>query len=157
MNLLNIKINQAPLDPIDTTDIFKDKRVVIFGLPGAFTPTCSTKQVPAYEELFSEFEAKGINEIWCISVNDAFVMQAWRHNLDAQRVNFLADGNGELTRRLGMLVKKENLGFGYRSWRYAAVINNGEVEQLFAEAGIEVDHGEDPYEMSKPDTVLEYL
>ena len=86
MNLLGININQAPLDLINTTDIFKDKRVVIFGLPGAFTPTCSTKQVPGYEEMFSQFQEKGIGEIWCISVNDQFVMQSWRTNL-LQQIN----------------------------------------------------------------------
>tara|TARA_Y100001963_G_C6770515_1_gene444617 strand:- start:910 stop:1383 length:474 start_codon:yes stop_codon:yes gene_type:complete len=157
MNLLGININQAPLDPINTTDIFKDKRVVIFGLPGAFTPTCSTKQVPGYEEMFSQFQEKGIGEIWCISVNDQFVMQSWRTNLQASKVNFLADGNGDLTRRMGMLVKKENLGFGMRSWRYAAVVNNGEVEQFFPEDGIEDNHGEDPYENSTPENVLKHL
>ena len=157
MNLNNITINRAPLDPINTTDIFKDKRVVLFGLPGAFTPTCSTKQVPGYEYLFSQFQEKGISEIWCTSVNDQFVMGQWWRNLKVQNINFLPDGNGQIARRMGMLVKKENLGFGYRSWRYAVVINNGEVEKLFAEAGIEDDHGEDPYEMSKPETVLKYL
>ena len=157
MNLLGININQAPLDPINTTDIFKDKKVVIFGLPGAFTPTCSTKQVPGYEEMFSQFQEKGIGEIWCISVNDQFVMQSWRTNLQASKVNFLADGNGDLTRRMGMLVKKENLGFGMRSWRYAAVVNNGEVEQFFPEDGIEDNHGEDPYENSTPENVLKHL
>jgi len=157
MNLNNIIINRAPLEPINTTDIFKDKRVVIFGLPGAFTPTCTTKQVPNYVEALPQFHEKGINEIWCISVNDQFVMGQWWKQLKPVGLNFLPDGNGILTRRMGMLVKKENLGFGYRSWRYAAVINNGNVEQLFAEVGIEDDHGEDPYEMSKPETVLKYL
>jgi peroxiredoxin len=107
--------------------------------------------------MFSQFQEKGISEIWCTSVNDQFVMGQWWRNLKVQNINFLPDGNGQIARRMGMLVKKENLGFGYRSWRYAVVINNGEVEKLFAEAGIEDDHGEDPYQMSKPETVLKYL
>ena len=125
MNLNNIIINRAPLEPINTTDIFKDKRVVIFGLPGAFTPTCTTKQVPNYVESLPQFQENGINEIWCFSVKDQFVMGKWWEAIKPVGLNFLPDGNGILTRRMGMLVKKENLGFGYRSWRYAAVINNG--------------------------------
>ena len=157
MNLNNIIINRAPLEPITTTDIFKDKRVVIFGLPGAFTPTCTTKQVPNYVEALPQFQEKGINEIWCISVNDQFVMGKWWEAIKPVGLNFLPDGNGILTRRMGMLVKKENLGFGYRSWRYAAVINNGIVEQMFAEEGKCDNHTEDPYDVSSPENVYEKL
>lgn len=157
MNLLNITIPQAPLPTINTTDIFKDKRVVIFGLPGAFTPTCSNKQLPMFSELYPKFQEKGINEIWCVSVNDGFVMSAWFRSQEITNINMLADGSGELTRRLGMLVKKDNLGFGMRSWRYAAVINNGIVEQMFAEEGICDNREDDPYEISKPENVYEQL
>ena len=127
------------------------------GLPGAFTPTCTTKQVPNYVEALPQFQEKGINEIWCISVNDQFVMGKWWEAIKPVGLNFLPDGNGILTRRMGMLVEKTNLGFGMRSWRYAAVINNGIVIEMFAEAGIEDNHGEDPYVVSTPENVYEKL
>jgi peroxiredoxin len=157
MNLLNSTIPQPPLPTINTTDIFKDKRVVIFGLPGAFTPTCSNEQLPMFSELYPKFQEKGINEIWCVSVNDGFVMSAWFRSQEITNINMLADGSGELTRRLGMLVKKDNVGFGLRSWRYAAVINNGIVEQMFAEEGKCDNHDEDPYDISSPENVYEKL
>ncbi len=157
MNLLNVTFNNTPNGIFQGQDIFSDKKVLVFGLPGAFTPTCTNKQLPAYENMYDDFIEKGIDEIYCVSVNDGFVMGSWFDSLGIEKVQFLADGNGDFTRRMGMLVKKENLGFGNRSWRYAAVINNGNVEQLFAEAGIEDDHGEDPYEMSKPEFVIEHI
>ena len=157
MNLLNVTFNNTPHGIIKGQDIFFEKKVIVFGLPGAFTPTCSSQQLPGYESMYNTFIEKGIDEIYCVSVNDGFVMGKWFESLGIEKVKFLADGNGEFTRRMGMLVKKENLGFGNRSWRYAVVINNGSVEQLFAEAGIEDDHGEDPYEMSKPTTVIDYV
>ena len=157
MNLLNHNFHDTPGEPIRGQDLFFEKRVIVFGLPGAYTPTCSNKQLPRFEAMYDQFQEKGIDAIYCVSVNDPFVMRHWGKHQGVDRVKLLPDGTGEFTRKLGMLVDKSNIGFGMRSWRYAAVINNGNVEQLFAEAGIEDDHGEDPYEMSKPETVLKYL
>ena len=109
-------------------DIFDNKRVVLFSLPGAFTPICSTKMLPAYEDNYMEFRELGIDEVYCIAVNDCFVMEAWKEDLIIQNVKMLPDGNGDFTKGMGMLVAKTNLGYGNRSWRYAAVINGGEIE-----------------------------
>ncbi len=157
MDINNLTLPQAPSASIDTTELFKDKKVVLFGLPGAFTPTCSTKQLPGYEKMFSKFQEKGVHEIYCVSVNDAFVMSKWFIDQEVQNVKWLADGSGLLTDRLGMLCKKDNLGFGVRSWRYACVINNGIVEQMFAEEGKCDNHTDDPYDISSPENVYEKL
>ena len=138
-------------------EFFKDKRVVVFSLPGAFTPTCSNYQLPSYEEKFDEFTALGIDSIYCISVNDGFVMNAWAETLGIERVKLLADGNGDFTRAMGMQVEKANLGFGYRSWRYAMVVNDGTIEQLFEEPGKIGNADTDPYTTTDPDTLLDYL
>ena len=138
-------------------DYFKGKRVVLFSLPGAFTPTCSTYQLPGYENGADDFRAQGIDEIYCMSVNDSFVMNAWARNQELGNVKVIPDGSGEFTRGMGMLVNKDNLGFGARSWRYAAVINDGVVEAWFEEPGRCDNHGEDPYGESSPETVLAWL
>ncbi len=138
-------------------DYFKGKRVVLFSLPGAFTPTCSTYQLPGYEKNAEEFRKLGIDEIYCMSVNDSFVMNAWARDQKLKHVKVIPDGSGIFTRQIGMLVDKDNLGFGYRSWRYAAVIDDGVIEAWFEEPGREDNHGEDPYGESSPETVLEYL
>ncbi len=138
-------------------DYFKGKRVVLFSLPGAFTPTCSTYQLPGYENNADKFKALGIDEIYCMSVNDSFVMNAWARGQKLKNVKVIPDGSGEFTRQMGMLVEKANLGFGYRSWRYAAVINDGVVEAWFEEPGREDNHGADPYGESSPETVLAWL
>ena len=157
MKIKNITLPQAPREPVTTRDLFDGKRVILFGLPGAYTPTCSTKQLPGYEAMFEMFQSKGIDDIICVSVNDAFVMGKWFNDQDIANVKWIADGSGILTEKLDMLVRKDNLGFGARSWRYAAVINNGIVEQMFAEEGKCDDHGEDPYEISSPENVYEKL
>ncbi|MGB3494813.1 MAG: peroxiredoxin [Elainellaceae cyanobacterium] len=140
-----------------TQDIFAGKRVAVFSLPGAFTPTCSSTHLPRYEELYSEFKALGIDSVVCISVNDAFVMFQWGKAQGAENVFLLPDGNGEFTRKMGMLVEKSNLGFGMRSWRYSMVVNDGKIEKMF----IEPDYGDncptDPFEVSDADTMLAYL
>ncbi len=142
---------------VTSDDYFKGKRVVLFSLPGAFTPTCSTYQLPGYENGAQDFYDQGIDEIYCMSVNDSFVMNAWARGQELKNVKVIPDGNGEFTRLMGMLVEKANLGFGYRSWRYAAVINDGVVEAWFEEPGREDNHGEDPYGESSPETVLAWL
>jgi len=136
-----------------TDDLFGGKTVVVFSLPGAFTPTCSASHVPRYQELSPELKAAGVDAIVCVSVNDAFVMEAWAQDQHADAITFLADGNGELTEGMGMLVDKRGLGFGKRSWRYSMLVKDGTVEKMFIEP--EVDG--DPYEVSDADTMLKYL
>ena len=137
-----------------TADYFSGKRVVLFSLPGAFTPTCSTYQLPDFEKLYEEFQAEGIDEIYCISVNDAFVMNAWGTTQALKNIKLIPDGSGEFTRKMGMLVAKDNVGFGMRSWRYAAIVNNGVVEQWFEEEGFSDNCDTDPYGVSSPQNIL---
>ncbi|MFD2739334.1 peroxiredoxin [Sulfitobacter aestuarii] len=138
-------------------DFFKGKRVVLFSLPGAFTPTCSTYQLPGFEQNFETFKSHGIDAIYCLSVNDSFVMNKWKEMQGVENIDVIPDGSGEFTRRMGMLVAKDNLGFGARSWRYAAIVNDGKIEAWFEEPGICDNHGEDPYGVSSPENLLEYL
>ncbi|MEP4378154.1 MAG: peroxiredoxin [Alphaproteobacteria bacterium] len=141
----------------DTADFFKGKRVVLFSLPGAFTPTCSTYQLPNFEKLSGEFRENGIDEIYCLSVNDAFVMNAWGKQQGLENVKLIPDGSGEFTRKMGMLVSKDNLGFGMRSWRYAAIVNDGVVEAWFEEPGYGDNAEDDPYGESSPENILAAL
>jgi len=142
---------------LSTDDVFKGKNVVVFSLPGAFTPTCSTSHLPRFEELHDEFKAQGVDTIVCLSVNDAFVMYQWGVSQKADNVFLLPDGNGEFTRKMGMLVDKSNLGFGMRSWRYSMYVENGEIKQLFSEDGYSDNCATDPFEVSDADTMLGYL
>jgi len=142
---------------VSTSDIFDGKKIVFFSLPGAFTPTCSSTHLPGYEAMFDEFKSHGVDEVYCISVNDAFVMNAWSKDQGVQNVKMLPDGSGELTRKLGMLVKKDDLGFGMRSWRYSAFVDNGIIKKAFVEAGFSDDCPSDPFEVSDAGTMLEYL
>lgn len=138
-------------------DLFDNKRVVIFSLPGAFTPTCSARQLPGYEEKYDDIADYGIDDIYCISVNDAFVMNAWADNQQVEKVVLVPDGNGSFTRLIGMDVAKTNLGFGTRSWRYAAVVNNGIIEEWFEEPGRADNAVDDPYGATSPESILAYL
>ena len=140
-----------------TYDYFASKRVVVFSLPGAFTPTCSTYQLPGFEALYPTFKNRGIDEIYCVSVNDAFVMNKWAADQSIQDVKLICDGNADFTRGMNMDVQKENLGFGTRSWRYAMVVNNGLIESMFIEEGREDNHEEDPYEYTIPAFILDTL
>ena len=142
---------------VTTDELFAGKRVVLFALPGAFTPTCSTFQLPGYELDYEKFTDLGIDEIYCLSVNDSFVMNAWAKDQNITKVKMIPDGNGEFTDGMGMLVRKLNLGFAFRTWRYAAIVNNGEVEKLFEEPGKTDDCPTDPYGESSPESVLSYL
>jgi peroxiredoxin len=143
---------------ITTAEVFSCRRLVVFSLPGAFTPTCSNRQCPAYDLIYAQIRELGIDEVYCISVNDAFVMHQWHNALGITQVKLLPDGNGQFTRRMGMPVNKEHLGFGYRSWRYAMVVDDGVVEKWFEEPGIN-DNGtdDDPYGETDPDNVIRYL
>ena len=143
---------------LPSSEVFAGRRVVIFSLPGAFTPTCTTEQCPAYERAYDALRALGVDEVYCLSVNDAFVMYQWSKHLGLSRLKLLPDGSGDFTRRMGMLVKKDHLGFGQRSWRYAAVVDDGVVSAWFEEPGIN-DEGadDDPYEISAPESVIQWL
>lgn len=138
---------------VTTDEIFAGKTVVVFSLPGAFTPTCSSSHVPRYNQLVPAFKAQGVDEVVCVSVNDAFVMNEWQKSQGADALTFLPDGNGEFTAGMGMLVDKGELGFGRRSWRYSMLVRNSVVEKMF----IEPDVPGDPYEVSDADTMLRYL
>jgi peroxiredoxin len=142
---------------LTTDDIFKGRKVVLFALPGAFTPTCSSNHLPRYEELHDEFRALGVDQIVCLSVNDAFVMFQWGKSVGANHVFLLPDGNGEFTRKMGMLVDKSNLGFGLRSWRYSMLVNDGQIEKIFVEPDFGDNCPIDPFEVSDADTMLAYL
>ncbi len=142
---------------VTSSDIFAGKKVIVVALPGAFTPTCSSTHLPGFEAKYEEFKALGVDEVYCLSVNDAFTMFQWGKNLGVSNIKMLPDGNGDFTRGMGMLVKKENLGFGDRSWRYAMLVDDHKIVQLFAEAGKADNHDEDPFEVSDVETMLNHL
>ena len=145
-------------EEVNTKDLFKDKRIILFSLPGAFTPVCSEKQLPGFETNYSKLCEAGIDEIYCISVNDGFVMNAWADQQKLKNVKVLPDGNADFTRSMGMLVKKNHVGFGMRSWRYCTIINDGIIEKWWQESGIN-DYGTDldPYVETTPENCLKYL
>ena len=138
---------------VSTDDLFKGKKVVVFSLPGAFTPTCSSTHLPRYNELAKQFFARGIDSILCVSVNDTFVMNAWLKDQEAENITAVPDGNGEFTRGMGMEVSDEDIGFGKRSWRYSMLVNDGKIEKMFIEP---VKEG-DPFEVSDADTMIKYI
>ena len=142
---------------MSTDDLFAGKKVVVFSLPGAFTPTCSSNHLPRYEELYEEFQANGVDAIICVSVNDAFVMFKWGKEIGNEKIFLLPDGNGEFTRKMGMLVDKSNLGFGMRSWRYSMLVNDRKIEKMFVEADFADNCPTDPFEVSDADTMLAYI
>lgn len=140
-----------------SVELFAGKRIVLFSLPGAFTPTCSAYQLPGFEEKYNDILNQGVDDVYCISVNDAFVMNAWAKDQNIENVKLIPDGNAYFTRSMGQLVSKSNIGFGERSWRYAAVIDDGIIEKLFVEK-MKIDNSsQDPYEETTPEKVLEYL
>ena len=138
---------------VTTDDLFANKTVVLFSLPGAFTPTCSSTHLPRYNELAKTFANNGVDDIVCMSVNDTFVMNAWKQDQEASNVTVIPDGNGEFTEGMGMLVGKEDLGFGKRSWRYSMLVKNGIVEKMF----VEPNKPGDPFEVSDADTMLDFI
>jgi len=145
-------------EDVTSDSLLKGKRVVLFSLPGAFTPTCSTYQLPGFEENYDKIRNQNVDEVYCISVNDAFVMNAWAKHQDIQNVKVIPDGSGNFTRYMGMLIGKNHLGFGLRSWRYMAVINDGVVEKWWQEPGINNDgEDDDPYVETTPDNCVGYL
>jgi len=141
-----------------TDELFKNKRVLMFSLPGAFTPTCSGEELPSYDRHYNKFIENGIDDVYCISVNDAFVMNAWARDLEIKNIKMIPDGCGTFTRNMGMLVNKPAQGFGMRSWRYAVIVNDNKVEAMFEEPGFNnFSDDDDPYEVSTPENVMKYL
>jgi len=141
----------------DSEDIFGGKRVVLFALPGAFTPTCSSTHLPGYEANYDEIIEQDVDEVYVLSVNDSFVMNAWLDGLSIQKVKPIADGNGDFSRNMGMLVKKEAVNFGLRSHRYSMVVDNGLIEMIFVEQGKEDNFAGDPFDVSDATSMLNYL
>lgn len=142
---------------VKTEELFAGKKIVMFSLPGAFTPTCSAAHLPGYESMFEQFQAAGADDVYCVSVNDAFVMNQWARHLGVTKVKMIPDGNGEFTRGMDMMVKKENLGFGERSWRYSAYVDDGKIVKTFIEEGMGDNIESDPYEVSSAKTMLDWL
>jgi peroxiredoxin len=142
---------------VSSDELFKGKKVVVFALPGAFTPTCSSTHLPGYEAKYDELKAQGVDEVYCLSVNDAYVMNQWGKNQGVEKVKLIPDGSGDFTRAMGMLVKKDNLGFGERSWRYSFYAEDGVIKKVFAEPGFTDNCPDDPFEVSDANTMLEYL
>jgi glutaredoxin-like protein len=138
---------------LTSDELFAGRTVVVFSLPGAFTPTCSSSHVPRYNQLAATLKKHGVDEVICMSVNDAFVMQEWQAQQQAFNIRFLADGNGEFTQGMGLLVGKQDLGFGLRSWRYSMLVRDGVVAKMF----IESEQAGDPFDVSDADTMLAYL
>lgn len=138
---------------VTSDDLFANKTVIVFSLPGAFTPTCSSAHVPRYNQLYPVFKKHGVDSIICMSVNDAFVMNEWKADQKAENIDFIPDGNGEFTEGMGMLVNKDDLGFGKRSWRYSMLVKNGVIEKMF----VEPNEPGDPFKVSDADTMLHYL
>ena len=154
----NIKGNNSfRWQDLSSDDYFKGKKVILFSLPGAFTPTCSTYQLPDFEKLYSIFREKGIEEVYCLSVNDAFVMNAWAKSQNLKHVKVIPDGSGEFTRLMGMLVKKDNLGFGLRSWRYAAFIEDNVKKKIWIEKGKRDNTIGDSYGETSPQNILKFF
>ena len=155
-----IQIDEAPgfaWQDMKTSEMFNGRRVVLVALPGAFTPTCSSTHLPGYEAAYKEIRELGIDDVYCISVNDSFVMNSWFKSLSVENIIPVPDGAGEFTRKMGFLVDKSNIGFGYRSWRYSMVIENGIVEQMFIEPGFDDNVEGDPFQVSDANTMIQYL
>ncbi|CAM3821364.1 peroxiredoxin [Parendozoicomonas haliclonae] len=142
---------------VSSEEVFAGKKIVLFSLPGAFTPTCSSTHLPGYEKRYDDLKATGVDEVYCLSVNDAFTMFQWGCRLNVENVKLLPDGNGDFTRLMGMLVNKENLGFGFRSWRYSMYVVDKEIRQIFCEPGKRDNAPDDPFEVSDVETMLSYL
>lgn len=140
---------------VTTDDIFAGKKVIVFSLPGAFTPTCSTRQVPGFEEMYEDFKRKGIDEIYVLSVNDTFVMRQWMIWAGVEKLKFIPDGNGDFTHEMGMLIDMSSVGFANRSRRYAMIVNDGVIETLHVEPERSANNP-DPYGESSPENVITY-
>jgi len=142
---------------VTTEDLFRGKRVALLALPGAFTPTCSSTHLPGYDMNYEDLLKLGVDDVYCVSVNDSFTMNAWFSHLGIKHVKPIPDGSGEFTRKLGFLVNKDNLGFGMRSWRYSMVVDDGKVEMMWVEPGMMDNCPDDPFEVSDAYNMMDYL
>lgn len=142
---------------LTTNEMFADKTVALFALPGAYTPTCSSTHLPGYEEAYQDLKNLGIDEVYCLSVNDSFTMNSWFKSMGIEKVKPVPDGSAEFTRKMGMLVTKDNLGFGLRSWRYSMIVKSGEIVKQFVEPGLMDECPSDPFVVSDAQTMIEYL
>lgn len=140
-------------ETLTTDELFNNKKVVLFSLPGAFTPTCSSTHLPRYNDLAATFKQNGVDDILCLSVNDTFVMNAWAESQESENITMIPDGNGDFTRQMGLLVDKGAIGFGPRSWRYSMLVDNGTISKMF----IEPEKDGDPFEVSDADTMLKFI
>ena len=140
-----------------SNNIFNNKKNIVFSLPGAFTPTCSNSQLPDYEKHYNKLKNKNIDDVYCVSVNDAFVMHNWKKNKKIKKVKMLPDGNGDFTKKMGALVKKNNLGFGDRSWRYSMLVDDGKIVKIFSEPNMSNNHKTDPFVKSDVHTMINFL
>jgi len=138
---------------VTTQDLFAGKTIVVFSLPGAFTPTCSSTHLPGYNNLAKSFHKNGVDSIICMSVNDTFVMNEWAKDQESDNVTLIPDGNGDFTNGMGLLVNKEDLGFGQRSWRYSMLVKDGVIAKMFLEPEVPGD----PFEVSDAETMLNYI
>jgi peroxiredoxin len=155
-----IEIDEAPgfkWYDLSANEMFGNRRVAVFGLPGAFTPTCSSTHVPTFDAYYDEICNHNIDEIYCISVNDAYVMNSWFKSLGVQKVKPVPDGSGIFARKMGFLVDKTNIGMGMRSWRYSMIVNNGVVEMIWVEPGLDDNADGDPFQVSDAHTMLTWL
>lgn len=152
-----IKKNPYRWKTINTENMFRGKKVIVFSLPGAFTPTCSSKHLPDFEKKYKELKKRGVDEVYCFSVNDAFVIHNWKKNLKIKNIKLIPDGNGEFTEKMGALVKKNNLGFGDRSWRYSMLVDNGKIIKIFSEPNMGDNHKTDPFSVSSVHSMLNYI
>ena len=152
-----IKKNPYRWKTINTENMFRSKKIIVFSLPGAFTPTCSSKHLPDFEKKYKELKKRGVDEVYCFSVNDAFVIHNWKKNLKIKNIKLIPDGNGEFTEKMGALVKKNNLGFGDRSWRYSMLVDNGKIIKIFSEPNMGDNHKTDPFSVSSVHSMLNYI
>jgi thioredoxin-dependent peroxiredoxin len=149
--------NPFKWEKVQTKDLFKNKKIVLFSLPGAYTPTCSNSHLPDYDKKYNQLINRDIDDVYCLSVNDAFVMYNWGKQLNINNVKLLPDGNALFTKKMGALVKKNNLGFGDRSWRYSMLVDDGKIIKVFSEPGYSNNCSSDPFEVSDVDNMLKYL
>ena len=142
---------------MSSSEIFDDKTVVLFALPGAFTPACSETHLPGYEAQYDDLKAAGVDEVYCLSVNDAFVMNQWARSLGIEKVQMLPDGNAAFTRQMGMLVERTAQGMGLRSWRYSMLVENRQITALFSEDGFGDNPAGVPVVVSGAHMMLDHL
>jgi thioredoxin-dependent peroxiredoxin len=151
------KANPYRWKTVNTNNLFKNKKIVVFSLPGAFTPTCSSKHLPDFEKRYSDLKKRNIDDVYCLSVNDAFVMHNWKQKQKIKNIKIIPDGNGDFTRKMGALVKKNNLGFGDRSWRYSMLVDNGRIVKIFSEPNMSNNHETDPFSVSSVHNMINYI